>query len=124
MKRGFSAIALFVLLMFVCEKPFRAAEGFFVSVCGPVFVGRTPHHLLEQTREVLSRIDALLAEVGTDRHRILTATIYLKSIVDFATMNTVWESWMPQGCAPARTTVEARLAAESLLVEITIAAAA
>ena len=39
--------------MFVCEKPFRAAEGFFVSVCGPVFVGRTPHHLLEQTREVL-----------------------------------------------------------------------
>ena len=48
-----SAIALFVLLMFVCEKTFRATEGFFVSVCAPVFVGRAPHHLLEQAREVL-----------------------------------------------------------------------
>ena len=53
MKIGISAIALFVLLMFVCEKPFHATEGFFVSVCCPIFVGRTPYYLLEQAREVL-----------------------------------------------------------------------
>jgi enamine deaminase RidA (YjgF/YER057c/UK114 family) len=98
--------------------------GGMVYLCGQTSSGSPVHDVAEQTREVLSRIDALLSEVGTDRSRILTATIYLKSIADFATMNAVWESWMPQGCAPARTTVEAALAAESLLVEITIAAAA
>lgn len=97
--------------------------GGMVYLCGQTSSGSLAHDVSEQTLEVLSRIDALLTEVGTDRKSILTATIYLKSIADFATMNTVWESWMPQGSAPARTTVEARLAAESLLVEITITAA-
>ena len=99
-------------------------HGGLVYLCGQTSSGSVAHDVADQTREVLSRIDALLSEVGTDRTRILTATIYLKSIADFATMNAVWESWMPLGCAPARTTVEAVLAAESLLVEITIVVAA
>lgn len=77
----------------------------------------------EQTVEVLSRIDQLLAEAGSDRSRILSATIYLRNINDFAAMNAVWESWVFPGTAPARTTVEARLATASLLVEITVVAA-
>lgn len=98
--------------------------GGLVYLCGQTSSGAPAQDVASQTREVLSRIDALLAEVGTDKSRILSATIYLKSITDFAKMNECWDSWVPQDCAPARTTVEASLAVESLLVEITITAAA
>lgn len=94
-----------------------------VYLCGQTSSGAPAHDVTGQTREVLTRIDTLLSEVGTDRSRILTATIYLKSMADFAAMNEVWESWVTAGSAPARTTVEASLAAESLLVEITVTAA-
>lgn len=79
-----------------------------------------------QTMEVLSRIDALLAEAGSDRTRLLAVTIYLRDMTDFAGMNVVWEAWLKggQAGAPARTTVQAALATEGLLVEMTVVAAA
>ncbi len=75
---------------------------------------------------MLSRIDTLLTEAGTYRTRLLTVTIYLRDIADFAAMNVVWEAWLAgiQADAPARTTVEAALATESLRVEMTVVAAA
>lgn len=77
-----------------------------------------------QTREVLAKIDALLAEAGTDKANILSATIYLKDIAsDFEAMNGVWSAWLPEGCAPTRTTVQALLARPSVRVEITVIAA-
>lgn len=76
-----------------------------------------------QTHEVLSRVDALLSEAGADRSRILSATIYLKNIEDFAAMNAVWDAWTAEGEAPARATVQAQLASSSLLVEMTVIAA-
>ena len=66
----------------------------------------------------------MLAEAGSARERILSATVYLRDIADFAAMNEVWEAWLPVGAAPARTTVEARLAVPELRVEITVVAAA
>ncbi len=77
----------------------------------------------EQTREVLAAIDALLAEAGTDKTRILSATIYLADIRSFAQMNSVWDAWVPQGHTPARATVEAKLAAPAYKVEIQVIAA-
>lgn len=77
-----------------------------------------------QTKEVLARIDGLLAEAGSRRDRILSTTIYLTDIADFAAMNAVWDAWMPAGAAPARTTVEAKLGASNLVVEMTVVAAA
>ena len=76
-----------------------------------------------QTREVLRRIDELLAEAGTDKAHLLTATVYLRDIGDFVVMNVEWEAWLASSSAPARTTVEARLASPNLLVEITVTAA-
>lgn len=76
-----------------------------------------------QTAEVLTRIDSLLAEGGSDRTQILSTTVYLRNIADFAAMNAAWEAWVTPDAAPARTTVEARLAASSLLVEMTVVAA-
>ncbi len=76
-----------------------------------------------QTEEVLAKIDALLEQSGSDRSRILTATIWLTDMADFAAMNEVWEAWMPQGAAPARATVTANLAHPALRIEIGVIAA-
>ena len=78
-----------------------------------------------QTTEVLARIDKLLGQAGSDRTRLLSVTIFLRDIGDFDAMNVVWESWLGEvhAAAPARTTVQAALATNNLLVEITVTAA-
>src|SRR5271157_4162221 len=77
----------------------------------------------EQTTEILAKIDALLVEAGSDKTKILSATIYLADIANFAEMNAVWDQWVPAGHAPARATVEAKLAAPAYTVEIACVAA-
>jgi enamine deaminase RidA (YjgF/YER057c/UK114 family) len=76
-----------------------------------------------QTAQVLAAIDRLLAEVGSDKTRILSATIFLADIATFPEMNKVWDAWVPQGHTPARATVEARLAAPGYTVEVKVVAA-
>lgn len=76
-----------------------------------------------QTRQILEAIDTLLADAGSDKTRILCATIYLADISTFSEMNCVWDAWVPAGHTPARATVEARLAAPAFKVEIQIIAA-
>ena len=63
-----------------------------------------------QVKQVLAQIDKLLAEVGSDKTKILSATIFLPSMADFPALNAVWETWVPAGQCPARATVEAKLA--------------
>ena len=99
-------------------------HGGIVYLCGQTSGGTPFVELQDQAREVLGRIDALLKEAGTDKGRLLTATIYLKSMSDFAKMNECWEQWLTGSPVPARTTVEVALASESLLIEITVSAAA
>ena len=76
--------------------------------------------VLEQTTEVLQQIDALLAQAGTDKTRILKANIWLTDISTFAQMNEAWDAWAVAGKTPARATVEAKLAAPGYDVEIMI----
>lgn len=76
-----------------------------------------------QTRQVLDAVDRLLAEAGSDKTCILSATIFLKDIADFAAMNAVWDAWVPQGHTPARATVQAALATPKYLVEVKVVAA-
>ncbi len=76
-----------------------------------------------QTAEVLAAIDALLAQAGSDKARILRAQVYLADIADFDGMNRAWDAWVVPGQAPARATVEARLADPGWKVEIVVTAA-
>ncbi len=99
-------------------------HGDLVYLCGQTSGGTDIGDIAGQTKEVLDRVDALLEQAGTDKSRVLTALIHLRSIGDFAGMNGVWDAWVPEGTAPARTTVQAALASDSLLVEITVVAAA
>ncbi|WP_172339515.1 RidA family protein [Novosphingobium sp. SG751A] len=78
-----------------------------------------------QMEQTLQRIDEILAEVGTDRSRLLTAQIWLKNIErDFAVMNEVWDSWIDPATAPTRATAQCEMASPRVLVEIIITAAA
>ena len=79
--------------------------------------------VFEQTREILQGIDAILAQAGSDRTRILKANIWLTDISTFAEMNKAWDAWVVAGKTPARATVEAKLAAAGYAVEIMIEAA-
>ena len=75
-----------------------------------------------QTQQVLANIDRLLAEAGSDKRKILSATIYLPDMADFAAMNAVWEAWVPAGDTPARATMQAKLAGPEYRIEIAIVA--
>lgn len=76
-----------------------------------------------QTRGVLASIDALLERAGTSKANILSATIWLSDIANFAAMNEVWDQWVDKDNPPARATSEGRLAAPKFLVEIIVVAA-
>ena len=76
-----------------------------------------------QTKQILTRIDALLKEVGSDKSKLLSANIWLTDIRTWADMNTVWDSWVSPGNTPARATVESKLANPKALVEIMVQAA-
>lgn len=77
----------------------------------------------DQTREILSIIDDLLAQAGSDKSKLVSANIWLSDISTFAEMNAVWDAWVSPGNTPARATVEAKLAAPRYTVEIAVIAA-
>jgi enamine deaminase RidA (YjgF/YER057c/UK114 family) len=76
-----------------------------------------------QTAQILAKIDKFLAEAGTDKSKILSASIWLTDIKTWSQMNEVWDAWVSPGNAPARATVEAKLALPGLSVEIMVQAA-
>ncbi len=79
--------------------------------------------LTYQSNSMLEKVDNLLKEAGSDRTRILSAIIYLKTMDDYDGFNAIWNSWLPEGTAPTRTCVRADMARENILVEISIIAA-
>jgi enamine deaminase RidA (YjgF/YER057c/UK114 family) len=76
-----------------------------------------------QTKQILDMVDKFLAEAGTDKSKVLSANIWLTDISTWSQMNEVWDAWVSPGNTPARATVEAKLAAPGLSVEIMIQAA-
>lgn len=100
-----------------------AIHGNTVYLAGVVAAIHEGKSVAEQTAQVLEQIDALLAEAGTDKTQVYKATIWLRDIAGFAEMNSVWDKWVVAGKTPVRATVEARLAAPTILVEIQVEAA-
>jgi len=77
----------------------------------------------EQTAEVLSNVERLLHEAGSDKSRILFCQIFLRSLDDFAGMSRVWDDWVVLGATPPRATVQAQLATRTCLIEVVTTAA-
>ena len=98
-------------------------HGDTIYLAGQVALGKPGGSVAEQTTDILARIDALLAEAGSDRNKLLSATIWLADMDRFGEMNEVWDAWVPQGNTPPRATVEARLANPEYLIEVVVTAA-
>ena len=77
----------------------------------------------EQTQEILDQIDALLAKAGTDKSKLIRATIWITDMARFDEMNAVWDAWVSPGTTPARACVESKLAFPQFDVEIMVEAA-
>jgi enamine deaminase RidA (YjgF/YER057c/UK114 family) len=86
-------------------------------------VGTPGGSVAEQTKVVLGRIDALLERTGSSKDHLLSATIWLADMADFAEMNAVWDEWVAGVAAPSRATGEAKLATPNHKVEIIMIAA-
>jgi enamine deaminase RidA (YjgF/YER057c/UK114 family) len=98
-------------------------HGDTVYLAGVVAKTTAGESVAKQTQEVLSIIDGHLAKAGSDKSKLLSATIYLPDMKTFAEMNAVWDGWVSAGNTPARATVEAKLAAPQYGVEIMVIAA-
>jgi len=86
-------------------------------------VGAPGESVTAQTKAIVAQIEDLLARTGSDKSKILSATIWLADMADFAEMNAVWDVWIDGKDAPARATGEAKLATPDYKVEIIIVAA-
>lgn len=82
-----------------------------------------PVSMAEQTLEILSKIDQLLGEAGTEKSKLISATIWITDMGLFQEMNEVWDAWVAEGDTPCRACVTANLASPKLLVEIMVTAA-
>jgi enamine deaminase RidA (YjgF/YER057c/UK114 family) len=80
--------------------------------------------VVRQTRDTLAKVDHYLGMAGSDKSKLLTATIWLRDIADFDRMNSVWDAWIDPSAMPVRATVEARMAGDGYRVEIMVTAAA
>jgi enamine deaminase RidA (YjgF/YER057c/UK114 family) len=79
--------------------------------------------LIGQAGQVLTKIDVLLAEAGSDRSRILTAQVWLRTMDDFAAFNSVWDAWVVQGSTPTRCCGKVEMNNPNCRVEILVTAA-
>jgi enamine deaminase RidA (YjgF/YER057c/UK114 family) len=99
------------------------AHGATVYLSGQVAIDAAGQEVTAQTREILERIDALLAEAGTDKSRLLSVNLLLQDIASLPEVNVLWDGWLAPGCAPARTTIQTILASPRYAIEIAVIAA-
>ena len=97
-------------------------HGDTVYLAGVVAQGAKGKSVTEQTKDILATIDKYLGQAGTNKSKLLSATIYITDMGKFAEMNAVWDGWVSPGNTPARATVEAKLAAPDYNVEIMVVA--
>lgn len=94
---------------------------------GTVYLVEVPADLAAditgQTQSLLAGVERLLAQAGSGKSRLLMVTIYLADMADYDAMNLVWDAWLPEGCAPSRACIQARLAKPEFKVEMALTAA-
>ena len=107
----------------VAERMSQAVvHGNTVYTAGQVAQSVPGGTMAAQTQDVLDRIDALLAEAGTDKSKLISTTIWITSMDDFAEMNEIWDAWITPGTAPTRACGEAKLATPEYKVEVIVVA--
>lgn len=94
---------------------------------GTVYLVEVPSNpegdIAAQTANLLASVEVLLAQAGSGKHKLLMVTVYLADMADYDGMNGVWDTWVPEGHAPTRACVQARLANPAWRVEMAVTAA-
>jgi len=94
---------------------------------GTVYLVEVPANLdadiVGQTQDLLNSVEQLLVQAGSDKFRLLVVTIYMSNMDDYAAMNEIWDAWLPEGCAPTRACIQARLANPGFRIEMAVTAA-
>jgi enamine deaminase RidA (YjgF/YER057c/UK114 family) len=83
----------------------------------------TSQDIVDQARQALARVQALLEKVGSGRLQILSVLIFLADMNDLAVVNAVWDDWVIGDESPARTVVQAKLSDPNAKIEIMVVAA-
>ena len=91
-----------------------------IYLCGQT--DTTAADIQGQTKNVLAKVEDLLNKYGSDKQHMLAATIYVKTMDDFAAMNEVWDAWVENGHEPARACVQAEMVRPEILVEVVVTA--
>lgn len=99
-------------------------HGGIVYLAGQVAQDAKGGSAADQTRNILDRIDSLLAEAGTNKSKLISANIWLADIALFSEMNKIWDAWIDPANPPTRACVESKLATPDFTVEIQVTAAA
>jgi enamine deaminase RidA (YjgF/YER057c/UK114 family) len=68
-------------------------------------------------------LDQRLAEAGTDKTRMLSATVYITDMGRKPEMNEAWLAWVAPGCEPQRACIGAVLEGDDLVEIVAVAAA-
>lgn len=102
------------------EAVIHGGKVYLAGICAEEAAGKS---VKEQTNDILAQIDATLAKAGTDKTKLLKTNIWLTDMSTFSQMNEAWDAWVAPGHTPARATVESKLAAPGLDVEIMVEAA-
>jgi len=76
-----------------------------------------------QTKSCLDKIDALLAECGSDKSKLLWAQIWVTDMRYFQAMNEIWDNWVDSENPPVRAGLCSDLAHPDFLVEVMVMAA-
>lgn len=85
--------------------------------------GNLEADITEQTANLLASIERQLILAGSDKTCLLMVTIYLADVADYEAMNAVWDAWVPEGRAPVRACIQARLANPGYKLEMAVTAA-
>lgn len=83
----------------------------------------TEQDMTNQTLQIFAQAEATLAAIGSNKSHLLSATIYLTNVDNAAIFNSLWEAWLPAGCAPSRACLKVELLDPTMLVEIAFVAA-
>ncbi len=98
-------------------------HGGLIYISGQVAVQNRGKSITDQTTEILGAIEKYLAETGSDKNHMLSATVWLSDMSHYDEFNKVWDVWVPQGQAPSRACVEAKLVFPDFNVEVAVVAA-
>lgn len=83
----------------------------------------TVDDMADQVKQVLMQAEATMIKAGTDKSRLVSATLYITRLENVPALNKAWEAWLPAGCAPSRVCLKVELLNPDMLVEIAFIAA-